>query len=91
MPLAKYRAKYEATILEPGDPRHGMTGYTTYKCRCDVCRGAWRDWQRKYRARMRAKPINGDEPWHGTVSGYENWGCRCGLCSDVKAMSARVR
>jgi hypothetical protein len=34
---------------------HGLYGYNYFGCRCQVCRGAIRDWKRKYRAEARAK------------------------------------
>lgn len=37
------------------DPRHGtVTGYSSYRCRCDRCRGAWRAYMRGRRAELRA-------------------------------------
>jgi hypothetical protein len=31
------------TPLSADDPRHGsVNGYTTYRCRCALCRDAWR-------------------------------------------------
>lgn len=35
-------------------PEHGLSGYTNYQCRCDVCKAARRDWGRDYRKRQSA-------------------------------------
>lgn len=33
--------------LPAGDPRHGITGYQSYKCKCEICRAAGAEaWQR---------------------------------------------
>jgi hypothetical protein len=31
------------------------------------------------------------EPWHGTLGGYNNHGCRCQDCRDAKAEYMRAR
>jgi hypothetical protein len=37
---------------DPFDPAHGTVGgYAGFRCRCDRCRAAWREYQREYRAR----------------------------------------
>lgn len=38
-------------MLEEGDPRHGLSGYKNYGCRCDICRRANADYQLEYKAR----------------------------------------
>jgi hypothetical protein len=34
---------------------HGLTWYANGRCRCDVCRTAWREYQRQYRAQPYVK------------------------------------
>jgi hypothetical protein len=38
-------------VLPEGDPRHGVTGYNRYKCKCDICRAADSEKQRRTRKR----------------------------------------
>jgi 5-methylcytosine-specific restriction endonuclease McrA len=35
--------------------KHGASGYSNYKCRCDICRKAWSEHQRDYQARYRSE------------------------------------
>lgn len=38
------------------DPVHGTpNGYGNHRCRCDRCREAWRDYQRDWQRRRRAR------------------------------------
>lgn len=70
---------------------HGRTGtYTNLACRCEECKQAMRDYQRRYR---QGKRIEGGvtrgkrtEMAHGTTSMYTSGKCRCGECRT--AMSA---
>jgi hypothetical protein len=43
-------------LIRPGDgdPRHGsVSAYNNHMCRCELCRGAWREYQRDLRQRRR--------------------------------------
>lgn len=41
----------EAFLADPSDDRHGtVNGYQNLKCRCDLCRDAWRVKRIAYRA-----------------------------------------
>lgn len=51
-------------------------------CRCDECKAATAAYQRERRAARKAS-IQGDESWHGTLSGYTNYQCRCAECSSA--------
>lgn len=67
--------------MKPGrkpDPSkaHGINGYQYYGCRCDVCRAASAEYQRKLRRERRAR---GNPPTHGFPT-YVNWMCRCDVC-----------
>lgn len=46
------KAKAAAELAgNAADPRHGtVQGYASYRCRCDRCRLAWRDYMRQRRA-----------------------------------------
>lgn len=64
------------------DPRHGTSnGYRNLGCRCEACKAANTEDQRRLREERRARAE--DIP-HGTMSGYSNWGCRCEECSEVR-------
>lgn len=58
---------------------HGTPGgYTNHGCRCDDCRAALRDYQRRRRKQRIESPT--PDRVHGTVNGYGNYGCRCDRC-----------
>lgn len=64
---------------------HGtISGYKHYKCRCELCFVAYRDYQKQCKAKKRAgfvlvgpKPIK-----HGRVGSYGYHKCRCDICVD---------
>ena len=79
--------------LDVDDPRHGTTnGYGNLNCRCDDCRAAnaahHKDYmgrhpeqREKHRVRRQTiKPLDVDDPRHGTDNGYTNYVCRCDDC-----------
>jgi hypothetical protein len=76
---------------------HNFSTYTNLRCRCDVCRAANTEWQRRRRAERRKELAAGTaHPEHGKASTYENWGCRCRSCTtahnaDTLANSRRRR
>ena len=98
----QYRARNAARIkacIEAGEPlpeniKHGTAGaYTNLGCRCDECRAASREADRKYRennrekvrayqveyaARLKRTPF--ELIPHGSVAGYSTYGCRCNDC-----------
>lgn len=65
--------------------KHGTaTRYYTNKCRCTKCRKYAREYMRGLRIAMRAVPKS--EIPHG-LNGYENYACRCEICTKAKAKS----
>lgn len=56
---------------------HNASGYT-HGCRCEVCTNEHTAMQRRRRAERKERAET-DAP-HGTVTGYQNWGCRCDDC-----------
>src|SRR5690606_33278521 len=66
---------------------HGTRSYyVKYKCRCEECRKAERDYRRAYEARKRRErggPVRGRGVTHGTWSGYSHHGCRCQPCTEA--------
>ena len=68
---------------------HGISKYRYDKCRCDVCKKAYSDMNRKHRILRKERKARGEiEIKHGTY-GYTD-GCRCKTCSDA-ARSARTK
>ena len=76
--------------------------YVYYKCRCDECRAANREYLRQYRAANReairasqaryTTKLKGSEHIpHGTRYGYSDFGCRCDECRAANAAYARQR
>lgn len=65
------RAKSRASKagLPEGDPRHGLNGYTNYKCRCEVCTAAGSSYYRIKRGG--SAPVN-PEPKYGTAVSKNN-------------------
>lgn len=59
---------------------HGKVGtYTNKGCRCDKCKTAATEYQRKRRAE-RAGLLAPDDPRHGKYTTYVNYDCRCDEC-----------
>lgn len=60
-------------MLEPGDHRHGtVTGATTYKCKCDACMEAKRNYDRAWRAGKRSDRVRfGNRGAANVVSGEQ--------------------
>lgn len=60
---------------------HGRNGYSTYGCRCDICKAVGAAQKRAWGARVRAEIRAGlrEVPSHGTA-GYNSYGCRCEVC-----------
>lgn len=48
-------ARRQGVVLPEGDSRHGITGYGTYQCRCDICRQAGSDSNRRAAQRRAAR------------------------------------
>ena len=82
------------SVLIPGDgdPRHGLNGYTSLGCRCDICRAAMAEYQLRRRERLAAALLAGEvAPPHGTESTYVNYRCRCQACRRAYADAGRRR
>lgn len=72
--------------------KHGMSGYTNYGCRCDICRAAATAYRRKRTAERRL--LLAADPTlvpHGRASTYGNWGCRCDPCRAAWRDASRTR
>lgn len=68
---------------------HGASRYRYDKCRCDVCKAAVSDTNRRYRILRKEKKSRGElEIKHGTY-GYSD-GCRCDVCTSA-ARAARIK
>jgi hypothetical protein len=84
---------FAATGKIPPKARHGTRGvYVDYGCRCDECRVAHLDYCRKRGAERRAIVATCGLPQgvkHG-YSAYQNWGCRCRICTDANTASSRA-
>lgn len=65
--------------MKPDDKRHGTYAGYQKKCRCGPCRTAATEYTRAWRARNRGTLPDGD-PRHGTVTGHDDYGCRCNPC-----------
>ena len=54
--------------------KHGTTtAYTTHKCRCGVCVAGMREYQRRRRARLGAKPWPRERVVSGAAADPEFW------------------
>lgn len=73
--------------LKQGDARHGINGYTNYGCRCEICKDAGTEHQRRYRQQLRDADVPTNV--HGTINGYQNYGCRCDECRAAAAKAKR--
>lgn len=62
--------------------------YIHYRCRCDDCRLANREYQREATARRSYLLDQGLEAVvHGKRSTYINWGCRCEPCTTANTVA----
>lgn len=71
----------------PRPPEHGLHGYRTRRCRCDVYKAAGARERTRSRDRGRQDPSRIP---HGTVSGYFRWACRCDGCKTAGTDYSRV-
>ncbi len=79
-----------SVVLPPGDPRHGLNGYSNYRCRCEACRTANAVAVAGQRARRRvllARFPDTSVVQHGDAGTYSNWGCRCQPCRAAHAVA----
>lgn len=51
----KYRLKFSEVTLDENDPRHGLTGAFTYKCKCEICLESARAHYASTRAKRKEK------------------------------------
>ena len=65
--------------MKDDDDRHGTYAGYQQKCRCVPCRTAATDYNRSWRARVKDS-LPEDDPRHGTVTGHDDYGCRCVGC-----------
>jgi hypothetical protein len=82
---------------------HGDRSRYTAGCRCARCTEAQRNYQREFARKKRAHGLAPGDERHGTMSGYDNHGCRCSICraaaittrqqrrAEAQAVAARVR
>lgn len=57
---------------------HGTTStYINNKCRCPLCKEAWREYSEKRRQERREGM---GKPTKHNRNTYTNWGCRCSKC-----------
>lgn len=64
-----------------GPFKHDRSTYVDHGCRCDICRGANTEYQRRLTVSLRRRGLPSDDPRHGTTGGYVNWWCRCAACT----------
>jgi DNA-binding CsgD family transcriptional regulator len=70
---------------------HGTVNSYNNGCRCPDCRQANTVFCAGRRALRRSRVAEMPPEKHGTISGYENWGCRCDACSAAETEHRRVR
>lgn len=69
------------------DLEHGTRVGYQRGCKCADCKAAAARYLANWRASKTGLP-EGD-PRHGTVNGYENYGCRCALCAEARRVARR--
>jgi hypothetical protein len=67
---------------------HGLQAYRR-GCRCDVCVATNYGQQKRWRARVKDGPV--PVRVHGTLNGYQIYGCRCGACRETHRLAYRRR
>jgi hypothetical protein len=68
---------------------HGLSTYTNWGCRCDVCRAAMAAYRRDRRRKMGGR-VPPEVP-HGRFGTYTNYGCRCEACTAANTAYHRQR
>jgi hypothetical protein len=63
--------------------QHGNRSRYTAGCRCPRCTAAHNDYQRDLQRRRRAHGLPPGDPRHGSMTGYDNHGCRCTPCREA--------
>lgn len=80
MRVARARAAAFVDANISRDVTHGLVStYAEHGCRCDLCKRAKSDENRRLQKQMRSTDIPADA--HGSHSTYRNRGCRCGPCT----------
>lgn len=64
---------------------HGLSRYTSRKCRCDVCRSAWRAYQQQYRQAHREQYLSDGRAKYADHAkrAQEFLGGRCARCGTI--------
>lgn len=70
---------------------HGTVNSYNKGCHCPECRHANTVFCAERRILRRSRVADMPADKHGTVSGYENWGCKCAACSLAGAEHRRLR
>lgn len=66
--------------LTVNDDRHGTPRGYALGCRDRCCTSAAAIDRRRTRIKAREKGLAPDDPRHGSINAYTNWGCRCERC-----------
>ena len=75
-----------------GGFEHGVSAYSNHRCRCDVCRSAFSEYQRNARRERRERLRQDPElAQHGLAATYHNWSCRCRPCTDAASTETMAR
>lgn len=84
-------------VTDPGTP-HNYSTYQNHGCRCDICVGTNRLYNRRRRQERFAERelIGGrlvavNAPAHGKATTYSNYGCRCEPCTSAATIAGRER
>jgi hypothetical protein len=67
---------------------HGTKQAVQMGCRCDKCSNKITEMQRL--VRWNTLPT-GNEEWHGTIRGYQFWGCRCKNCYQANSHYRKIQ
>lgn len=78
----------ETVRPSPAKNTHGTISSYRY-CRCEKCRAAWRDHNRKWRRSKGINPRVPAQPVHGTRNAYTYHECRCEACTKANRDYAR--
>jgi len=68
---------------------HGTYSGYTQGCRCDECKAGAREYNRERRKNI--KPLEPDDPRHGTSTGYMAYKCRCEDCKKAHSDYLKAR
>ena len=85
------RERYAAVKSGEREPYHGHTEGVSMGCTCEACERRRREIKTGDRQAWVTQGLAPNDQRHGTTTGYSQYGCRCGDCTDAQRQKMRRR